>query len=317
MRWFPVLAAMTLLLLFAAPAAAQFQHGTSGGAGLGETRTVRWQAGLVVQAVGAPCRGLVGSVPVPIDWPEQEVRIVEEDRSSTATIGYRMVDGTVKQMLVRIPFLPANEEARAIVTFEVQRRTLLPPSETSHFRIPENRDLDNQLRGYLGTSPLIESRDPRIRALAREIGADAATAWERVEAIYDWVRGHVEYKEGPIKGALAALRDRTGDCEELTSLFIAICRAAGIPARSVWVPGHTYPEFYLVDDQGRGHWFPCQAAGSREFGGMTEFRPVLQKGDNFRPPHSPRERQRYLAEHLTGTGGRPQVRFIRQLLDDE
>ncbi len=271
---------------------------------------------MVVLAVGEPCRGLIGSVPVPIDWPEQKVRVVEEDVSRTATIGYRMVEGTVKQMLVRVPMLPANEEARAVVTFEVERSTLLPPTETSHYRIPENRELDNQLRIYLGTSPLIESRDARIRALAREIGADAPTAWEKVEAIYDWVRDHVEYKEGPIKGALAALRDRTGDCEELTSLFIAICRAAGVPARSVWVPGHTYPEFYLVDDKGEGHWFPCQAAGSREFGGITEFRPVLQKGDNFRPPHNVRDRQRYLAEHLTGTGGRPKVRFIRELLDD-
>ncbi len=316
MRRFPVLIAITLSILSTAPAAAQFQRGTQGGTTLGESRTVRWQAGVELLAVGAPCRGLVGSVPVPIDWPEQRVRVVEEDVTPNATISYRMVDDTVRQMVVRIPFLPANEEARAVVTFEVQRSVLLPPTETSHFRIPENRDLDRQLRIYLGPSPLIESRHARIRALAREIGADAETAWERVEAIYDWVRENVEYEHGPIKGALAALRDGTGDCEEMTSLFIAICRAAGIPARSVWVPGHTYPEFYLVDDEGRGHWFPCQAAGSREFGGMTEFRPVLQKGDNFRPPHNPRDRQRYLAEHLTGTGGRPKYRFIRELLDD-
>jgi hypothetical protein len=315
-RWFQVHTVMSLTLLLGGTASAQFQSGATGGAGAGETRTVRWQAGVVVQAAGEPCRGLIASIPVPIDWPEQQVRVVEEDVSSTATIGYRMVDGTVRQMLVRIPLLPANEEARAVVTFEIQRSTILPPSETSQFRIPESRDLDSQLRIYLGPSPLIESRDARIRALAREIGADAATAWERVEAIYDWVRENVEYKNGPIKGALAALRDGTGDCEEMTSLFIAICRAAGIPARSVWVPGHTYPEFYLVDDQGEGHWFPCQAAGSREFGGITEFRPVLQKGDNFRPPHNPRDRQRYLAEHLTGTGGRPRVRFIRELVDN-
>ncbi len=316
MRWLSILNSMFICFLSAVPAAAQFQQGPSGGAGLGETRTVRWQAGMVVRAVGEPCRGLIGTVPVPIDWPEQKVRVVEEDISPNASVQYRMVEGTVKQMVVRIPFLPANEEAQAIVTFEIQRSVVLPPSETSHYRIPENRELDRQLRIYLGTSPLIESRDPRIRALAREIGADAPTAWDRVEAIYDWVRENVKYEHGPIKGALAALRDGTGDCEEMTSLFIAICRAAGIPARSVWIPGHTYPEFYLVDDQGQGHWFPCQAAGSREFGGMTEFRPILQKGDNFRPPHNQRDRQRYLAEHLTGTGGRPQARFIRELLDD-
>lgn len=42
----------------------------------------------------------------------------------------------------------------------------------------------------------------------------------------------------------------------------------------------------------------------------------LQKGDNFRPPKNGYERQRYMAEFLTGVpapgGGKPQVKFIRQ-----
>ena len=163
---------------------------------------------------------------------------------------------------------------------------------------------------------MIESRHPTIRRVAEQFKDSGDTAWEKVEAIYDWVRDKVEYKNGPIKGALAALKDETGDCEELTSLFIAICRANDIPARTVWVPGHCYPEFYLEDKDGKGHWFPCQAAGSREFGGITETRPVLQKGDNFRPPWNRRERQRYLAEHLVGAGGRPRCQFVRKLLSE-
>ena len=76
-----------------------------------------------------------------------------------------------------------------------------------------------------------------------------------------------------IEGARQALDDGFGDCEELTSLFVAMCRAVGIPARCVWVPGHCYPEFYLEDKEGKGHWFPCQAAGSPAFGGIPEKRP--------------------------------------------
>ncbi|HYW78604.1 MAG TPA: transglutaminase-like domain-containing protein, partial [Thermoguttaceae bacterium] len=138
-------------------------------------------------------------------------------------------------------------------------------------------------------------------------------AWKRVEAIYDWVREKVEYQNGPLKGALAALNSGTGDCEELTSLFIAICRAAEIPARTVWVEGHCYPEFYLADAEGNGHWFPCQAAGTRAFGGIPEFRPVLSKGDSFRPPYDRRDVQRYPADRLNGAGGRPRVKFIRKM----
>ena len=136
-------------------------------------------------------------------------------------------------------------------------------------------------------SPYIESRDPKIRELAKEIGADKEKAWEKVEAIYDWVREKVEYKNGPLKGALAALKDGTGDCEELTSLFIAICRANDIPARTVWVPGHCYPEFYLDDEEGKGHWFPCQAAGSPAFGGHSGEPADPAKGRQFPPARRP------------------------------
>jgi len=301
-----------VIIGFAASAMAQFAPTQPGDAELGESRIQKWRAGMVIRAVGGPCRGLVGTVPVPIDWPEQRVQIVDEEVTSNAQVDYRMVDGTVKQMVVAVRQLPTGEEAKAVVTFEIERHTQQPPDNTAQYRVPESRELDSSMRAYLGPSPLIESNDRRIRKLAHEIGADAPTAWQRVEAIYDWVRDKVEYKNGPLKGAVAALNDGTGDCEELTSLFIAICRAADIPARTVWVPGHCYPEFYLMDEQGEGHWFPCQAAGSREFGGITELRPILQKGDNFRPPHNRRDRQRYLAEHLTGAGGRPQVRFVRE-----
>ena len=99
------------------------------------------------------------------------------------------------------------------------------------------------------------------------------------------MRKAVRYQFDPkIRSSVDALRSGHGDCEELTSLFIAVCRAAGIPARAVWVPGHCYPEFYLVDGEGHGRWFPCQAAGERMFGQMVEWRPILQKGDRFRVP---------------------------------
>ena len=56
-------------------------------------------------------------------------------------------------------------------------------------------------------------------------------------------------------------------------------------------------------------------AASRAFGGIPEHRPILQKGDNFRSPHNSRDRQRYLAESLVGAGGKPKVKFVRELVD--
>ncbi len=317
----PVFAALLASWLTLATGAAQAQligdRVSPNDPQLGEAFTQKYQIGVIVSANSGPCRGIVATAPVPIAWPEQEVRVVDEDRSSLVrNLRERMVEGTVKQMLVEIPFVPAGAEVKAILTLEITRHSLLAPKDPSAFVLSDN--LPRDIRVYLGPSPYIESQNYQIKKVARDILADKQdlSAWKQVEAIYDWVRQHVQYKNGPLKGALRALKDGSGDCEELTSLFIALCRANKIPARTVWVPGHCYPEFYLQDKEGVGHWLPCQAAGSREFGEISERRPILQKGDNFRVPERPRDRQRYVAEFLTGAGGKPTVRFLRKLVED-
>jgi transglutaminase-like putative cysteine protease len=253
MRFRHTLAAVAFLLISLAPAMAQFVEGDPGGAKLGQSQTQKWRCGMVVTAVGGACKGIVGYAPVPIEWPEQQVQVLEEDVSPGVKISYQIVDGTAKVMTVKIPHLEAGREARAVVTFEIRRSVMLPPEDTDAFLLPDMSKLDRAVRPFLTPSPKIESTNARIRELAKKIGGEKNRAWDRVEAIYDWVREHVKYQNGPLKGALAALKDGTGDCEELTSLFIAMCRAANIPARTVWVPGHCYPEFYLIDKKGDGH----------------------------------------------------------------
>ncbi|MEX0586175.1 MAG: transglutaminase domain-containing protein [Pirellulales bacterium] len=313
----PILLAACALL--PCPALAQFkdnEKSTPGGPKLSEKEEVqRIKVGLIVRADGGPVAGLYGTVPLPMDWPEQKVTVVDEEFSSPVKRGTdKVTDRSVKQLVVRIPQLKTGQTAKALVTLEIRRRAILPPDDTSGLSIPDKPDAS--LRVYLAPSPMIESTDKRIKQLAKDLLADKETDWQKVEALYDGVRSKVTYKNGPLKGALKALKDGTGDCEEMTSLFIAVCRASGIPARTVWVTGHCYPEFYLVDAKGDGHWFPCQAAGSRAFGGIPEHRPILQKGDNFRDPDRPGERMRYLSEHVTGKSfkgsGRPHVKFVRQ-----
>lgn len=281
--------------------------------------TQRWRVGVRITAPPrARCVGVYATAPVPTEWPEQTVKLVAQDVSpAVKKLHYRTLNNGVKQVLVEIPTLQPGQEAHAILTFEVTRHAIVAPEDPSVFVLPSTSS--RELRPYLVESPLIEVRHNQIKQVAKEVIVGKAGAWEQVEAIYDWVREHVEYQEGKLKGALAALRDGTGDCEEMTSLFIALCRANRIPARTVWVPDHCYPEFYLEDADGKGYWIPCQAAGTRAFGGMLETRPVLQKGDNFRVPEK-RTQQRYVAEFLKIKGvagaGSPEVKFVRELLNE-
>ncbi|MBW3599611.1 MAG: transglutaminase domain-containing protein [Planctomycetes bacterium] len=259
----------------------------SGGVRIGEPQVERWRFGIVVEAEQGPALAVVAAAPVPTSWPEQQVKVVEEDVSpNIRRLRYRDLGDGARQMVIEVPRLARGDEARAVVTFEIAKSEIHEPHDPASWTAPAKPG--RELRPYLAPSPQIESDHREIRSLAEQLSADSGSGWDAATAVYDWVRENVQYREGALKGALAALNDGEGDCEELTSLFIALCRANGIPARTVWVPGHCYPEFYLEDAAGRGHWIPCQAAGDRAFGRMAESRPILQKGDNFRTPEERR-----------------------------
>ena len=120
-----------------------------------------------------------------------------------ADLEYREIDGSVKQMVLNIPYLAAGEECHAITTFEITRHALVGPENGKELSIPKK--LDKNLRGYLAVSPGIEARSPKLRTLAKDVTKGKDQAWEKVEAIYEWVRENVKYVDGDFKGAHAGL----------------------------------------------------------------------------------------------------------------
>jgi hypothetical protein len=279
----------------------------------------RWRVGTKINTGASPFMNVHVTVPVPMDWPEQTVKVALEDvDTGIANYQLRKLDEGVQQVVIDFPSIAPGQEVMAMWEFEVVRQRILGPEDPSALRIPKNARDNKQLRDFLGDSPFIKSSHSKVRKIAKETFAiEATNDWERIEHLYDWVRDNIEYKQGPIRTAVEALDDKWGDCEELTSLFIAMCRSKGVPARMVWIPDHCYPEFYLEDEAGKGYWFPCQLAGTRQFGDMDETRPVLQKGDRFKVPEK-KKVQRYVAEFISGTArgnGSPEVTFVRELMD--
>lgn len=284
-------------------------------------QTQNWKIGLILNTP-VTCTNVLATYVVPMDWPEQTVTLVNQtiDRGVT---GWKSRDlpGGARQVVVQMARVTAGSTVEATFEFAVERSRILPSENTSDLVLPKR--VPRELRNYMGNSPNIDASHGRIRAVARELKEkDAENDWQRIEQIYDYVRDNVEYVEGPIRNASDALKDGKGDCEDMTSLFVALCRNNGIPARMVWIPDHCYPEFYLetpeVDGKdGEGIWFPCQAAGTRQFGRMDEHRPVLQKGDRFKVPES-NTPQRYVSEYFQcdrfGKSS-PRPKFIRDLID--
>ncbi len=275
-----------------------------------------WRIGLVLQTP-VSCTNVLATFVVPRDWPEQKVTLTGQTIDPLVS-GWttRDLPAGARQVVLSMARVPAGATAEATFTFQIERSRIVGPDVTDQLTIPDRPS--RELRMYLGNSPYIDASDSRIKAASRELASvEVSSDWERVESIYDFVREKVEYVEGSLKNASDALKDGKGDCEEMTSLFVALCRNARIPARMVWIPDHCYPEFYLEDSDGNGTWFPCQAAGTRQFGRMDEYRPVLQKGDRFKVPEK-KTPVRYVSEFFKcDKSGKsdPDPQFIREIIE--
>ncbi len=85
---------------------------------------------------------------------------------------------------------------------------------------------------YLLSDRLVPVED--FKKLAQQITKGKKTQLEKMKAIYDYVVSHMKYdKSGKGWGrgdAIWACNAKRGNCTDFHSLFIALCRAAGIPA---------------------------------------------------------------------------------------
>ncbi|HEX6032876.1 MAG TPA: transglutaminase-like domain-containing protein, partial [Anaerolineales bacterium] len=78
----------------------------------------------------------------------------------------------------------------------------------------------------------IESANPQIVALARELSRGEKTVCQQVRAFYDYIGNELVYTyNGKNWGAQATLGKMGADCTEYASLLVALSRSQGIPAR--------------------------------------------------------------------------------------
>lgn len=127
---------------------------------------------------------------------------------------------------------------------------------------------DPAAQGFLGPEPLIESDAPEIRAEAERALDGVQGDRARAERLTRYVNALLEKKPTvSLPSAREVLRTRVGDCNEHTALYVAMARAAGLPARIavglVYVLGaegafyyHAWPEVYVSERAGTGLWLP-------------------------------------------------------------
>jgi transglutaminase superfamily protein len=139
---------------------------------------------------------------------------------------------------------------------------------------PERADPD--ATRYLAPEPFIESDAPEIIAETRIAIRATDGPRARAEKLTRYVNALLDKKPTvSLPSAREVLRTKVGDCNEHTALYVAMARAAGLPARIaiglVYIHGafyyHAWPEVYL-DDPSTPSTGAGQAGSGRAARGM-------------------------------------------------
>ena len=129
------------------------------------------------------------------------------------------------------------------------------PAHAALYRLPSR---DTALARWLAPEPLIQSHDPRIAAQARRIIDRERSPARVAELLTHWVHGTLRRtipQAGSVPSAEKVLETARGDCNEAATLFVALARSTGLPARTVagliYMNGrfyyHAWAQVYLTD----------------------------------------------------------------------
>lgn len=139
--------------------------------------------------------------------------------------------------------------------FDVKRDEVLRPE----LKEDDKEELTAEIKKYLEPSKNLPLND-QVKNKANEVIKGKTTDLEKTRAIYDWVIANMNRNEdvkGCGEGDVCALLDTTmsGKCTDINSMFVALCRASGIPAREhfgirinaddITKNQHCWAEFYL------------------------------------------------------------------------
>ena len=126
----------------------------------------------------------------------------------------------------------SNSQQQLIVTSEKAGRLSIQVPTVAAEACP-NLPIQDAEDEFLGASAYIQTDAPTIHAKAEEILDGEVNSWRAAEKLCEWVYTAITDKKmsGGFGSSLTVLETRSGDCTEHTVLFIALARAAGIPAR--------------------------------------------------------------------------------------
>lgn len=276
-----------------------------------EPREFDVSVGIKIEGQGLG-RQICASTVAPVIHNEQQIKDLAVETEGCAA---RLVPlaNTAGQLVLRTPAIAAGQVVSAFANYRVEISKSYMGHEQAKFpSVQIEKKLPKNFKRFTNNSPGIKVTSKRVKELFKTLVTSTMHPWEMAEKFYTWVWENIEGVPGRYTSVDDAIRTRKGDCEERACVFIALCRAAGIPARQVWVPSHMWAEFGLHDEAGEFHWIPVHTAAYSWFGWTGAHELVLQKGDHIRIP-ARKKTVRLIDDWYSMKGVRAKFSFTTQL----
>lgn len=121
----------------------------------------------------------------------------------------------------------------------------------------------------------IDPADPQIKAIAHSVlNMSSTNSFLLAKALFTWLKENVHYQTHTAVGvqpAVQTLALKTGDCDDLSFLYISLCRAVGVPARFIRgylisdtqpmdAVAHAWVEVFIGPGLGVGGWIPVECS---------------------------------------------------------
>jgi len=209
-------------------------------------------------------------LPYPVSDPDQNISDVKISGDFAASAVY--ADSVYSTPMLYARWAKGPGSRKLVFSFRADRK------EVSRRAFPQKETAWDpaDYAMYLAPSKFAPL-DGEVSLLAAKITAGKKTVLEKAKAIYDWTCENT-YRDPKTRGCgtgdvCALLKNPGGKCADIHSVFVALARSAGVPAREVFgirmgkkeredisTWQHCWAEFYLP---GYG-WVPVDAADVRK-----------------------------------------------------
>lgn len=173
-----------------------------------------------------------------------EIRWEEKEQAESNLAGFDMVDDAVaidrplgdpsaiRELHLRVG-VPGALRLRDAPNQELTRRAD-GGYEVALFSRPGLPVMPTERQAALAVTSSIDAGDPAIAGLARRLTEGESDPARRVERLLTWTYQNLDkHLSSNLTTASQVLAHKQGDCTEHALLFVALARAAGIPAREV------------------------------------------------------------------------------------